>query len=121
MTQYNCKNKVEFQLFHSSVLQVKTSLKFKAFKDKNKSFHPSHWQKFKSINNRKEMTSSLTSFLKILLILLHKTMCISFPPTLQVSDMCQPQSTRALCSGPDLEGRSYTTQVHQAVKHHREA
>lgn len=46
MTQYNGRNKVEF-LF--SVFKVKTSLKFKAFKDKNKSFHPSHWQEFKSV------------------------------------------------------------------------
>ena len=46
MTQYNGRNKVEF---HFSIFKVKTSLKFKAFKDKNKSFHPSHWQKFKSV------------------------------------------------------------------------
>lgn len=45
-TEHKGRNKVQF---HSSIFKVKTSFKFKAFKDKNKSFHPSLWQKFKSV------------------------------------------------------------------------
>lgn len=51
------------------------------------------------------MTSSLTSFLKILLILLQKMMCISFPRIRQV-----PHTGQA-----HLEARPCTTHGHNAL------